>query len=76
MKTTLQPGIYMKTRSVISWLDANLPNHKYAEQIIDECPIYKGSESNYFLTEDLKSIIKPDLFREMESDCITYIIED
>jgi len=76
MKTTLQPGSYMRTKSVVSWLNSNLPKHKYAEKILDECEIYKGSESNYFSTEDLKSIIKEDMFREMECDCITYIIED
>jgi hypothetical protein len=76
MKTSLQPGNYMRTKAVINWLDTNLPAHKYAEQIMDECPIYQGSESNYFLTEDLKSIIKPELFREMECDCTTYVIRD
>ena len=76
MKTTLQPGSYMRTKSVISWLNSNLPNHKYSEQILDDCKIYKGTESNYFSTEDLKTIIKSDMFKEMECDCITYIIED
>jgi|688.fasta_scaffold2073270_2 hypothetical protein len=76
MKSSLHPGIYMRTSSVISWLDANLPAHKYVEQIMDVCPIYQGSESNYFSTEDLKSIIKSDMFKEMECDCITYIIEN
>ena len=76
MKITLPPGSYMRTKSVISWLNSNLPNHKYSEQILDDCQIYKGTESNYFSTGELKTIIKENLFREMECDCITYIIED
>ena len=76
MKITLQPGSYMRTKSVISWLNSNLPNHKYTEQILDDCKIYIGSESSYFSTKELKPIIKEDMFREMECDCITYTIED
>ena len=76
MSSTLQPGSYMRTRAVIDWVNTVLPNPKFAEQIFDECTIFKGKESNYFSTGELKTIIKEDLFREMECDCITYIIED
>ena len=76
MNTTLKPGSYMRTRTVINWVNTVLPNHKYADLIFDECTVFKGTESNYFSTAELKTIIKEDLFREMECDCITYIIED
>jgi hypothetical protein len=66
----LQPGNYMKTTSVLNFL-----NHFPTECMkANKLPKHTGEYDVYFSTADLKAIINKDVFNEMECECITHMI--
>ena len=74
MTTKLTPGNYMKVSKVLETL-----NHKWckptlatvAEKVLTK---HSGEHDVYFSTEELKSIMIPDLFKELECEVVTHMI--
>jgi hypothetical protein len=75
IKSQLLPGNYMKVNSVMNFFchDGNI-KAALARIIKEVCPIHEGEFDIYYNTKDLKSIIVPDLFRELECQVITHMI--
>jgi hypothetical protein len=67
---TLKPGNYMKTTSVIKFF-SNAPTHLV---YVEKCEKHIGEYDVYFSTADLKNIMSENMFREMESECVTHMI--
>lgn len=73
-KTSLQPGNYMKVNSVMNYFyHVNLKS-TLADIVKKACTIHEGEFDIYYNTKDLKSVITPDLFREMECQVTTHMI--
>ena len=72
-KQTLLPGQYMKTTSVLRFISKWFPTQILKIQDLKK---HLGEYDVYFSTADLKSVMGEDRFKEMECDCITYIIEN
>jgi hypothetical protein len=70
----LQPGNYMKVNSVMEYFYHYNVKSTLAEIIKKVCPIHEGEFNIYYSTKDLKSVIVPDLFREMECQVVTHMI--
>jgi hypothetical protein len=68
--TRLQPGNYMKTTAVLQFLRL----HPIEDMLANRFPKHIGDYDVYFNTEDLKTIMKKELFQEMECKCITHMI--
>jgi hypothetical protein len=69
-KQTLKHGNYMKVKYVNAYF-AIAPTHlKY----VKELPQHKGRHDIYYSTEDLKSIMSPGMFNELEHICTTFLI--
>jgi hypothetical protein len=62
----LQKGEYMNVERVNEWVNRNKPGNRVV------ATIYGG---NFFNTSDLKQIFPVQLFREMECEVITYMID-
>lgn len=82
MTTTnqLKPGNYMKVSAVLNFIE----NHfKFSLQTLyypgldvvqKVCPIHKGEFDVYYSTTDLKNVIVPNIFREMECEVNTHMV--
>ena len=75
MKTSkkLPAGQYMKVDAVQSYFQSvNLKSTLVVITVV--CPMHEGEYGLYYDTADLKNVIEPSLFRELECDVITHII--
>jgi len=70
-KQTLLPGQYMKTTSVLQFISKWFPTQILKIQDLKK---HLGEYDVYFSTADLKSVMGEDRFKEMECDCVTYMI--
>jgi hypothetical protein len=73
-KANLQPGNYMKVESVLSYFNHYNVKSTLASIIKKVCPVHEGEFSILYDTKDLKSVIVPDLFRELECHVNTLMI--
>jgi hypothetical protein len=76
MKTVknLPAGSYMKANAVQSYFQSVNLKSTLASIINITCPVYEGEYDVYYDTQDLKNVINPGLFRELECEVITHII--
>lgn len=72
MTNQLQPGNYMNVQSVNEFIDTYF-SQTYGNTI-KELPKHQGKTKEYYSTLDLKQIITPSIFKEMECEVITYMI--
>jgi hypothetical protein len=70
MKSSLKPGRYMKTTSVLQKLS------KFPIQQMNANKLTKhiGDHDVYFSTSDLKSVMTEDTFKWLECECTTHVI--
>jgi hypothetical protein len=74
MNKTLQPGNYMKANRVIETLNHRFCKSTLASIIEKVCIKHEGEFGEYYNTRDLKSLIEPSLFRELECEVTTHMI--
>jgi hypothetical protein len=76
MTTTnqLKPGNYMRVNAVMNYFNHSNIKSTLAGIIEKVCPKHRGEFDIYYDTKDLKSVITPDLFREMECEVTTHMI--
>lgn len=73
-KTQLSPGNYMKTKKVIEALEHRFCKSTLASIVKKVCPVHTGELDVYYNTADLKNVIEPNLFRDLECEVITHMI--
>ena len=69
----LQPGNYMKVSKVNEFIE----NHfKFTlnDIVKSVCKTYESEHGIYYNTKDLQNVITPFIFKEMECNCVTYMI--
>ena len=71
MNTSLKPGHYMKVTPVRLFLSKWFPN---IEMEANKLTKHEGEFDVYFSTSDLKTIMKLDIFKELECECTTHVI--
>ena len=71
---TLPEGQYMKVESVQSYFQTKVLKSTLASVIQLVCPSYEGEYGLYYNVQDLRSVIVPDLFRELECEVTTHVI--
>jgi hypothetical protein len=71
---TLKPGNYMNVDSVMNYLYHVNLRSTLVDIIKKVCPIHGCKLDIYYNTSDLKSVMRPDLFRELECHVITYMV--
>jgi len=75
MERKLQPGNYMKVSKVTEFLE----NH-FKSTLLDivkkVCPKHEGEHNIYYSTADLKNLMMPYIFQELECEVVTHIILD
>lgn len=71
---TLKPGNYMNVHHVIETLNHRFSRPTLASIAEKVCTKHQGKHSIYFNTMDLKNIMMPDLFKELECNVITHMV--
>ena len=74
MNNKLPNGNYMKVKAVMNYFRHENAKSTLASIIEKTCPVCVGEYSDYYNTEDIKTVINPDLFREMECHVTTHMI--
>jgi hypothetical protein len=72
-KSKLQPGTYMKAFKVKEFIQNHF-KFTLGDIVEKTCKIHQGETDQFYSVQDLRSVIAPDLMREMECDCVTYMI--
>jgi hypothetical protein len=72
----LKSGNYMRVSKVIETL-----NHKFCRPTVSSiiekiCTKHEGEYDIYYNTKDLRNVIESSLFRELECEVTTHIIEN
>jgi hypothetical protein len=75
MEKTLKSGNYMKVESVQDFVNHVICRSSLSGIINKVCKVYENESNKFYNTVDLKSIMMPDLFREMECQVITLMIK-
>ena len=75
-KLSLIPGNYMNAYHVIETLNHCFSRPTLASIAEKFCTKHQGKHSIYFNTTDLKNIMMPDLFKELECIVVTYMVTE
>jgi hypothetical protein len=70
----LAPGNYMKSNALLHALYQIYRKPDLAETVEKNCPIHIGEFGQYFSTVDLKSIMDPAFFKNLECEIVTHMI--
>lgn len=70
----LAPGNYMKSSAVLHILYQIYQKPTLAETVEKVCPIHTGEFGQYFSTDDLKSVIDPVFFKDLQCEVVTHMI--
>ena len=73
MSNQLQPGNYMKVQSVNEFIDKHF-SKTYSNTINEKCTKHQGKTGEYYNTADLKQLVTPFVFQELECEVITRMI--
>jgi len=73
---SLTPGNYMNAYHVIETLIHCFGKPTLASIIEKVCTKHQGEPGIYFNTTDLKNIMMPDLFKELECIVVTYMVTE
>lgn len=73
-KSILQPGNYMKCESVMDYFYHINVKTTLASIILKVCPIHGSEGYIFYNTKDLKSVMMPGLFQELECQVTTHMI--
>lgn len=69
MENKINSGNYMVVESVVNYIE-----HTTGKKSNIKLPTHKDENLNFYDTNDLKSIMPKDMFREMECVVTTYVI--
>ena len=72
-KNQLKPGNYMKVSKVNEFIENHF-KFTLSDIVKKTCKIHEGEFDSYYDTADLKNVCAPFIFKEMECDCVTYMI--
>ena len=75
MANQLQPGNYMKVFRVNEWIQNHFKS-TLGDCVEKTCKPHQGETDLFYSVQDLRSVVSPDLFKEMKCDCVTYMILD
>lgn len=76
MTNQLQSGNYMNAKHVIETLNHRFCRPTLASIAEKVCKKHQGEHGIYFNTTDLKNIMMPDLFKELECEVTTHMITE
>jgi hypothetical protein len=69
----LKQGNYMLASKVNNFL-FNYYESIFNSLLDNPIPTYQGELGSYYITSDIKGIVDEDTFKEMECECVTYVI--
>ena len=74
MANQLNPGNYMKINRVKETINIKFNRPTLVEIIEKYCEVHQGEFDVYYNTNDLKSVMMSDFFKELECEVITHVI--
>ncbi len=70
----MKQGNYMVDLEVIDYVETRLGRFTLSSIIHKICKLHKAGDTSYYSTEDLKNVMMPELFREMECHVTTHMV--